>query len=428
VNLPRREQPVYLDAQATTPCDPRVVEAMLPFFTERFGNAASRQHPFGWAARDAVETARGQLAALLRAKPKDLVFTSGATESNNLAIKGIAAAHRARGRHIVIAATEHRAVLDPCEWLAGEGFEVTTLPVEPDGLLDVARLEAALRPDTILVSVMTANNEIGTLQPIAAIGRLTRARDIAFHTDAAQAAGKIPLDVEALGVDLLSVTAHKMYGPKGVGALFVRRRGPAAALAPSIHGGGHERGLRSGTLNVPAIVGFGEAAAICGREMPAESVRLAGLRDRLLAGLRERIDDVRVNGPEPTAFDPTASDPAAVDLAALDPAARDSRGGASASELTRLPHNLNVAFPGVEGASLLMALTDVAVSSGAACSSASAEPSHVLRALGLPDDLAKASLRFGLGRWTTAEEVDFAAGRVADIVASLRARRLAIRG
>jgi cysteine desulfurase len=412
VNLSRRE-PVYFDAQATTPCDPRVVEAMLPFFTERFGNAASRQHPFGWAARDAVEIARGQLASLLHAKSKDIVFTSGATESNNLAIKGIAAAHRARGRHIVIAVTEHRAVLDPCEWLVGEGFEVTQLPVEPDGLIDLARLEAALRPDTILVSVMTANNEIGVLQPIAAIGTLTRTRDIAFHTDAAQAFGKIPLDVEALGVDLLSITAHKMYGPKGIGALFVRRRGPAAALAPIIHGGGHERGLRSGTLNVPAIVGFGEAAAICGKEMPAESARLAGLRDRLLAGLRDRIEDVRVNGPEPTAFEATARDP---------------RGGESAPASTRLPHNLNVAFPGVEGASLLMALTDVAVSSGAACSSASAEPSHVLRALGLSDDLAKASLRFGLGRWTTAEEVDFAAGRVAEIVVGLRARRLAIRG
>lgn len=413
--------PIYLDAHATTACDPRVVEAMLPFFTERFGNAASRQHAFGWAARDAVDVARGQLAALIGAKPKDIIFTSGATESNNLAIQGMVAAARAArsaaaasaqassssasasepasaqaapAPHIVTVVTEHRAVLDPCEWLAREGVEVTMLPVQADGLVDVAQVEAALRPETILVSVMAANNEIGVLQPLAAIGRLTRARGIALHTDAAQAAGKIPLDVETLGVDLLSFTAHKLYGPKGVGALFVRRRGPAAALAPMMHGGGHERGLRSGTLNVPAIVGFGAAAAICAREMPAEGARLAALRDRLLAGLRAAIDDVQVNG----------------------------------SLSARLPHNLNVAFPGLDGAALLMAMTDLAVSSGAACSSASAEPSHVLRALGLSDDLAKASLRFGLGRWNTDAEIDIAAARVADIVRGLRARRLAIRG
>jgi cysteine desulfurase len=386
--------PLYFDAHATTPCDPRVVEAMLPYFTERFGNAASRQHPFGWAAREASEHARGQIAALIGAKPKDIIFTSGATESNNLAIKGMAEALREKGRHIVTLETEHRAVLDPCAWLETQGCEVTRLPVQPDGLVDVGRLTAALRPDTILVSVMAANNEIGVLQPLAAIGRETRARGIAFHTDAAQAAGKVPFDVEAIEADLVSLTAHKIYGPKGIGALFVRRRGPAAALAPLIHGGGHERGLRSGTLNVPAIVGFGAAAALCSAEMTAESARLGSLRDRLLDGLRARAGngDVLVNG-------------------ALGPA-------------VRLAHNLNVAFPGVEGSALLMAMTDVAVSSGAACSSASAEPSHVLRALGLPDADAKASLRFGLSRFTTAEEVDFVVEKVSVIVSDLRARRL----
>jgi cysteine desulfurase len=391
--------PLYFDAHATTPCDPRVVEAMLPYFTERFGNAASRQHPFGWAAREASDHARGQIAALIGAKPKDIIFTSGATESNNLAIKGMAEAlgAKAKGRHVVTLETEHRAVLDPCAWLESHGCEVTRLPVQPDGLVDVGRLVAALRADTILVSVMAANNEIGVLQPLAAIGRETHARGIAFHTDAAQAVGKVPFDVEAIHADLVSLTAHKIYGPKGIGALFVRRRGPASALAPLIHGGGHERGLRSGTLNVPAIVGFGAAAALCAAEMPAESARLAALRDRLLTGLQAADDAdagrLRVNG-------------------ALGPA-------------VRLPHNLNVAFPGVEGSALLMTMTDIAVSSGAACSSASAEPSHVLRALGLPDADAKASLRFGLSRFTTAEEVDFVVEKVSAIVSDLRARRRA---
>jgi cysteine desulfurase len=390
--------PLYFDAHATTPCDPRVVEAMLPYFTERFGNAASRQHPFGWAAREASDHARGQIAALIGAKPKDIIFTSGATESNNLAIKGMAEALAAnaasKGRHVVTLETEHRAVLDPCAWLEAQGCEVTRLPVQPDGLIDVDRLIAALRPDTILVSVMAANNEIGVLQPLAAIGRETHARGIAFHTDAAQAVGKVPFDVEAIKADLVSLTAHKIYGPKGVGALFVRRRGPAAALAPLIHGGGHERGLRSGTLNVPAIVGFGAAAALCNAEMTAESARLGALRDRLLDGLRAAAADgeVVVNG-------------------AMGPA-------------VRLPHNLNVAFPGVEGSALLMAMTDIAVSSGAACSSASAEPSHVLRALGLSDADAKASLRFGLSRQTTAQEVDWVVEKVSVVVSDLRARRL----
>lgn len=390
--------PLYFDAHATTPCDPRVVEAMLPYFTEHFGNAASRQHPFGWAAREASDHARGQIAALIGAKPKDIIFTSGATESNNLAIKGMAEALRTaqpdgHRRHIVTLETEHRAVLDPCAWLEAQGCEVTRLPVQADGLVDVGRLVAALRADTILVSVMAANNEIGVLQPLAEIGRETQARGIAFHTDAAQAAGKAPFDVEAIHADLVSLTAHKMYGPKGVGALFVRRRGPAAALAPLIHGGGHERGLRSGTLNVPAIVGFGAAAALCAAEMPAESARLGALRDRLLDGLRAGAGEILTNG-------------------ALGPG-------------LRLPHNLNVAFPGVEGSALLIAMTDIAVSSGAACSSASAEPSHVLRALGLSDADAKASLRFGLSRFTTAEEVDFVAEKVSVIVSDLRRRRRA---
>jgi cysteine desulfurase len=396
--------PLYLDAHATTPCDPRVVEAMLPFFTEKFGNAASRQHPFGWAAREATDDARGHVATLIGAKVKDIIFTSGATESNNLALKGIAEAYAQKpasagdgpragrvryGRHIVTVVTEHRAVLDPCAWLEQRGFEITRLPVQADGLIDLAQLEAALRDDTILVSVMAANNEVGVLQPLAAIGKLTSARGIAFHTDAAQAAGKVPLDVEAMAADLVSLTAHKLYGPKGIGALYVRRRGPAAALAPIIHGGGHERGLRSGTLNTPSIVGVGAAAAICTREMATESPRLAALRDRLLAGLRANLDEVTVNG----------------------------------SLTARLPHSLNVSFAEVDGASLLMSMTDIAVSSGAACSSASAEPSHVLSALGLPDTLAKASLRFGLTRFTTAEEIDYAITRVTAIVSNLRIRR-----
>jgi cysteine desulfurase len=391
-------RPLYFDAHATTPCDPRVVEVMLPFFTDIFGNAASRQHPFGWAAREATDAARGQIAKLIGAKPKDIIFTSGATESNNLAIKGLAEATAvaSKGRHIVTVETEHRAVLDPCDWLekSPRSVAITRLRVKPDGLIDVDELRAALRDDTILVSVMAANNEIGVLQPLREIGELTSARGIAFHTDAAQATGKVPLDVEAMRIDLLSLTAHKMYGPKGIGALFVRRRGPGAALLPQIHGGGHERGLRSGTLNTPAIVGFGAAAEIAQREMPTESPRLATLRDRLREGLQTNLADVTVNG----------------------------------SQTARLPHNLNVSFGGVDGATLLMSLTDIALSSGAACSSASAEPSHVLRAIGVPDGLAKASLRFGLSRFTTAEEVDYVVGRVSEVVAGLRSRRAATMG
>jgi cysteine desulfurase len=386
--------PLYFDAHATTPCDPEVVEAMRPWFSERFGNAASRHHAHGWAARDAVEAARGDVAALIGAKFRDIVFTSGATESNNLAIKGAAikgdiASPRGRGHHVVTVATEHHAVLDVCDWLERQGVEVTRLPVEPTGLVDVARLESALRDDTVLVSVMAANNEIGVLQPIAAIGRAARARGVAFHTDASQAVGHVPCDVDEASADLLSLTAHKIYGPKGVGALYVRRRGPASELEPQIHGGGHERGLRSGTLNVPGIVGFGAAARRALALLASEPPRLAALRDRLLAGLTARLGPLLVNG-------------------TLDP---------------RLPHNLNVCFPGIEGSRLLSSLTDVAVSSGAACSSVSAEPSHVLLAIGRTEAEAKASLRFGLCRGTTEAEVDYLVDRVSAVVTGLRSAR-----
>jgi cysteine desulfurase len=385
------KSPLYFDAHATTPCDPAVFEAMRPFFVERFGNAASRHHAYGWTARDAVEQARGDVAALIGAKFRDIVFTSGATESNNLAIKGAAEALAARGRHIVTVATEHHAVLDVCAWLERHGAEITRLPVAPSGLVDVTRLEEALRPDTVLVSVMTANNEIGVLQPIAAIGQVLRARGIAFHTDASQAIGHVPVDVEALQADLVSFTAHKFYGPKGAGALYVRRRGPASEIEPLMHGGGHERGLRSGTLNVPAIVGFGAAARLAGSRLRSEAGELGRLRDRLLAGLRNGVPELLVNG-------------------TLDP---------------RLPHNLNVCVPGVDGGRLLSSLTDVAVSSGAACSSASAEPSHVLLAIGRTEAEAKASLRFGLCRGTTEADVDALIDRVTTVVGGLRSGRAA---
>jgi cysteine desulfurase len=378
--------PLYFDSHATTPCDPRVVAAMLPYFTERFGNASSAQHPFGWAAREAVERARGEVAALIGARPRDVVFTSGATEANNLAIQGVVRAQRARGRHVVTVATEHTAVLDVCAALAADGVEVTRLGVDAGGLVDPATVAAALRDDTVLVSVMAANNEIGVLQPIAAIGALARARGLAFHCDAAQAAGKVPLDVEAIGADLLSLSAHKFYGPKGVGVLYVRRRGPAADLPPLHHGGGHERGLRSGTLNVPGIVGCGAAAAIAGAALADDAATLGALRDRLLAGLLARVEGVHLNGaPAP-----------------------------------RLPHNLNVRIDRVEGRQLLLGLSDLSLSSGAACCTAAAAPSHVLKAIGLSDEAARASLRFGLIRGTTAADVDAAVATVADVVAALR--------
>ena len=380
--------PIYLDYHATTPADPRVVEAMAPYFTERFGNAASRHHAFGWAARDAAEAARRQVAGLIGADPREICFTSGATESNNLALKGALSAVRAARPHVLTVATEHRAVLDPCRRLADAGARVTEVTPDGDGLVSPKSIEQALTDDTVLVSVMLANNEIGVLQPIAEIAEITCARGILLHSDAAQAVGRVPVDVGALGVDLLSFTAHKLYGPKGIGALYVRRRRPRVPLAPIIDGGGHERGLRSGTLNVPGIVGFGAAAEICRTALAAEGERIGRLRDRLLAALTGRLDGVTVNG----------------------------------SLRRRLPHNLNVSFAGVEGESLLVGLDDVAVSSGAACTTASPglEPSHVLRAIGLPDEIARASLRFGLGRWTTEEEIDYAADKVSSLVTRLR--------
>jgi cysteine desulfurase len=368
---------VYLDNHATTPLDPRVLEAMMPYLTTKFGNAASRSHSFGWEAEKAVEEARKKVAALVGAEPREIVFTSGATESDNLAIKGIA---EARGSgHIVTAATEHKAVLDTCRALEKRGFEVTYLPVRHDGLVELEALEKALTPRTVLVSVMRANNEIGTLQPVEEIGRLCAARGIPFHTDAAQSAGKADE-----GIALMSLSAHKMYGPKGVGALYVRRR-PRVELAAQMDGGGHERGLRSGTLNVPAIVGFGEACAIVARERAEESARLAELRDRLEAKLLA-LPGARVNG----------------------------------SREQRLPNNLNMSFPGVDSESLLMALPDVAISSGSACSSATLAPSHVLRAIGLPEDATHAAVRFGLGRFTTGDEIEYAAERVTQAVTRLR--------
>ncbi len=378
--------PIYLDNHATTRVDPRVLEAMLPFFGERYGNAASRHHAFGSDAHEAVETAREQVAALIGASPREIVFTSGATEANNLAIKG-AAAMVTPDRHIVTVATEHHAVLDPCQRLESDGFRVTVLPVDGRGQTTRDQLAAALTEETILVSVMAANNEIGTLQPIREIGRLCKERGVLFHCDAVQAATTLPLDVEDLGIDLLSLSAHKMYGPKGVGALYVRRRGPHVRLRPLLDGGGHERGMRSGTLPVPLIVGFGLACVLSLQERTVEAARLADLRDRLQDGLAERISDMRVNG-HPT---------------------------------ERLANNLNVSFPGVDGEALLTSLRDVAASSGSACTSASVEPSYVLRALGLSDDLARASLRFGLGRFTTAEEIDYAIDAVASAVERLRA-------
>ena len=376
--------PIYMDGHATTRVDPRVIEAMLPFFGEYYGNAASRHHRFGWTVRDAVADARAEVAALVGAPARDLVFTSGATESNNLAVKGVAEAARDRGNHIVTARTEHRAILDPCARLEQQGMRVSYLSVGNDGVLDPAALEAAITPMTVLVTVMMANNEIGVLQPIAALARLARARGVLLHTDAAQAAGKVPIDVEADGIDLLSLTAHKLYGPKGVGALFIRH---GVAVAPLVDGGGHEGGLRSGTLNVPAIVGFGRAAAICADEMPGEAARLSRLRDRLWDGIRRSLRGVTVNG----------------------------------SMRARLPHNLNISVDGLHGEQLLMGLDDVAVSSGAACTSASREPSHVLRALGLGDTRARASIRFGLGRFNTEAEVDYVIEKLCSLVTRLRA-------
>lgn len=384
--------PLYLDYHATTPVDPRVLAEMLPYFTERFGNPHSKQHAWGWEARDAAEKARAQVAALINASAGEVTFTSGATESNNLAIRGAMAARRDRGRHVITVATEHKSVLDVCAALGREGCDVTVLAVGATGLIDLDALRAALRPDTVLVSVMAANNEIGTLQPLAEIGALVHTHGALLHTDAAQAAGKIPIDVQAMRIDLLSLTGHKFYGPKGCGALFVRRMKPRLTLPPQLVGGGQENGLRSGTLNVPGIVGLGHAAELCRLEMSGEAARLGALRDRLLDGLRARVFDVRVNG----------------------------------TLERRLPHNLHVSFPGVEGEKLLMALGDLAVSTGSACSSGSQAPSHVLQAIGAAAEDAGASIRFGLGRSTTGADIDFAIDRVATVIAALRPSSAAV--
>ncbi len=378
--------PIYMDNQATCPLDPRVLEAMMPCLTTRFGNPASRSHSFGWEAEQAVETARAQAAQLIGATPQEMVFTSGATESNNLALKGVAEANRKRGNHIVTQATEHRAVLDVCRRLEKFGFRITYLPVKADGLVDPEEVKRALGAETILVSIMAANNEIGALQPIGAIGRICREKGVLFHSDAAQAVGKVPIDVNADGIDLLSLSGHKIYGPKGVGALYVRRRSPRVAITARVDGGGHERGLRSGTLNVPGIVGLGKACAIARVEMEAESARLGALRGRLQATLQGGLDGVCVNG----------------------------------SMESRLPGNLNMSFFGVEAESLMMAVSNVALSSGSACTSAAHEPSHVLRALGLDDKTAHCSIRFGLGRFNTEVEVDYVAARVVSAVKRLR--------
>ena len=384
--------PIYLDNHATTPVDPRVLEVMLPHFNERFGNPASRSHSFGWEAEQAVEKSRSQVAELLGASPKEIVFTSGATESDNLAILGVAEALRHQGDHVITAVTEHKAVLDSCKHHEHTGGHVTFLPVRPDGLIDLEQLDAAFTPQTILVSIMAANNETGVLQSLAEIGALCRGRGVLFHTDAAQGAGKIPLNVAKMNIDLLSLSGHKMYGPKGVGALYVRGLGsPATAAAPlvvpMIHGGGHERGLRSGTLNVPGIVGLGTACALAQAELPQESTRIAALRDRLKEKICAGAGEVHING-------------------SLD---------------RRLPGNLNISFPGIEGESLLMAIGDeLALSSGAACSSARLDPSYVLKALGLSDDLASSSLRFGIGRFNTEAEIDYAAARLVEAITRLR--------
>ena len=393
--------PIYMDHHATTPVDPRVLEAMLPYFTRAFGNAASRSHVFGWEAEAAVDEARNQIAVGMNADPREIIFTSGATESDNLAILGAARAYRAKGNHVVTAETEHRAVLDTCEALGREGFEVTYLRPDRTGRIEAGDVREALRPETVLVTLMLANNEIGTILPIGEIGAVCREKGILFHTDAVQGFGKVPFDVQAMYVDLASVTAHKVYGPKGIGALYVRARRPRVRLAPILHGGGHERGLRSGTLNVPGIVGFGKAVEISIAERVEEARRLRLLRRRLHDGILRAVSDVSLNG------------------APLPEIAADGSLAAEGEE-RRLPGNLNVAFAGVEGEALLMGLKDIAVSSGSACTSASLRPSHVLKAIGVPDGLAHASIRFGLGRWNTEEEVDYTAGAVAATVRRLR--------
>ena len=378
--------PIYLDHNATTPMDPRVLEAMLPYFVENFGNAASRNHSFGWHAEEAVDYAREQIAQLIGADPKEIIFTSGATEGNNLGIKGVYEMYASKGNHIITSTTEHKAVLDTCKHLEKLGAEVTYLEVQPDGLIDLKQLEAAMKPTTILVAIMYANNEIGVIQPVKEIGAIAKKHGALFFTDAVQAVGKIPVDVIADGIDIMSFTAHKMYGPKGVGALYVRRKNPRVKVTAQIDGGGHERGMRSGTLNVPGIVGFGKAAEIARTDMAGDTERISKLRDKLENALKV-IDETYVNG----------------------------------NPAHRLPHVSNISFKYVEGEGLMMGFNkDIALSSGSACTSASLEPSYVLKALGLGDDLAHSSLRFGLGRYTTEEQIDFTIKAVTDTVLKLR--------
>jgi cysteine desulfurase len=378
--------PIYLDNHATTPVDPRVLEAMIPYFTDKFGNAASRNHSFGWSAEEAVENARQQVASLIGATAKEIIFTSGATESDNLMIKGVAEMYREKGNHIITQAIEHKAVLDTCKNLEKHGFEVTYLPVQRDGRVDPEDVRKAIKPSTILICIMYANNEIGVVNPIQEIGKIAKEHGIIFAVDGVQAVGKIPVDVQKDNIDLLAISAHKIYGPKGVGALYVRRRNPRVQLSAIIDGGGHERGMRSGTLNVPGIAGLGKACELCQQEMAQESVRLRNLRDYLRAGLEAKLDEVFING----------------------------------SMEHRLPNNLNMSFAYVEGESLLMGINDVAVSSGSACTSATLEPSYVLKALGVGEDLAHTSIRFGLGRFTTQEEVDYVIDKMVQVVTKLR--------
>jgi cysteine desulfurase len=378
--------PIYMDNHATTPCDPRVAEAMIPYLTEQFGNAASRNHSFGWVAEEAVDQARERVAALLGASAKEIVFTSGATESDNMALKGAMEFYARRGKHLITSPIEHKAIIDTVRWLERDGCEVTWLPVAQDGRVDPADVERAIRPDTVLVSVMHGNNEIGVLNPIAEIGAICKAKGVLFHTDAAQTVGRVPIDVNEMGIDLLSLSAHKMYGPKGIGALYVRRKKPRVRIAPLIHGGGHERGMRSGTLPVHQLVGMGMAAELCRLEMNEERTETIRLRDRLLDAIQEKVPEILVNG----------------------------------HRTERLPGNLNISFTYVEGESLLMALRDVAVSSGSACTSASLEPSYVLRGIGLGDENAHSSIRFGIGRFNTEAEIDYVANLVARSVAKLR--------
>jgi cysteine desulfurase len=378
--------PIYLDHNATTPMDPRVLEAMIPYFTENFGNAASRNHSFGWQAEEAVDYAREQVAKLIGADPKEIIFTSGATEGDNLAIKGVFEMYASKGNHIITCTTEHKAVLDTCKHLEKLGAEVTYLEVQPDGLVDLKALEAAMRPTTILVTIMYANNEIGVVQPVKEISAIAKKHGALFFTDGVQAVGKIPVDVNADGIDIMAFTAHKMYGPKGVGALYVRRKNPRVKVTAQMDGGGHERGMRSGTLNVPGIVGFGKAAEIARTDMAADTERISKLRDKLENALKQ-IDESYVNG----------------------------------NPAHRLPHVSNISFKYVEGEGLMMGFNkDIALSSGSACTSASLEPSYVLKALGLGDDLAHSSLRFGLGRYTTEEQIDFTIKAVTDTVLKLR--------